>query len=56
MGAFAPTFATEMSERSVMRVLFTTIAGTGHFNPLVPYAQEMQRRGHEVQVANAQRR
>jgi UDP:flavonoid glycosyltransferase YjiC (YdhE family) len=34
-----------------MRVLFTTIAGAGHFLPLVPYAQEMRRRGHEVQVA-----
>ena len=38
-----------------MRVLFTTIAGTGHFNPLVPYAQEMLRRGHEVQVATPEK-
>lgn len=37
-----------------MRILFSTIAGTGHFNPLVPYAQEMQRRGHDVQVAAAE--
>ena len=35
-----------------MRILFTSIAGTGHFNPLIPYAQEMQRRGHEVRVAS----
>jgi UDP:flavonoid glycosyltransferase YjiC (YdhE family) len=38
-----------------MRVLFTTIAATGHFYPLVPYAQEMQRRGHEVQVATPEK-
>jgi len=34
-----------------MRVLFTTINGTGHFNPLIPYASEMLRRGYEVRVA-----
>jgi UDP:flavonoid glycosyltransferase YjiC (YdhE family) len=34
-----------------MRILFTTIGGTGHFNPLIPYAREMLRRGYEVRVA-----
>lgn len=34
-----------------MRVLFTTINGMGHFNPLFPYATEMLRRGYEVRVA-----
>ena len=34
-----------------MRIIFTSIFGAGHFNPLVPYALEMQRRGHEVRVA-----
>ena len=34
-----------------MRILFTSIVGAGHFAPLVPYATEMQRQGHEVRVA-----
>jgi UDP:flavonoid glycosyltransferase YjiC (YdhE family) len=34
-----------------MRILFTTIPGSGHFNPLVPTAQALQRRGHDVAFA-----
>ena len=34
-----------------MRIIFTSIVGTGHFTPLLPYATEMQRRGHEVRFA-----
>jgi UDP:flavonoid glycosyltransferase YjiC (YdhE family) len=34
-----------------MRFLFTTIPGSGHFHPLVPTAQALQRRGHDVAFA-----
>jgi UDP:flavonoid glycosyltransferase YjiC (YdhE family) len=34
-----------------MRFLFTTIPGSGHFHPLVPTAQALQRRGHDVVFA-----
>jgi UDP:flavonoid glycosyltransferase YjiC (YdhE family) len=34
-----------------MRILFTTIPGTGHFNPVVPTAKALQARGHEVTFA-----
>jgi UDP:flavonoid glycosyltransferase YjiC (YdhE family) len=34
-----------------MRFLFTTIPGSGHFNPLVPTALALQRRGHDVVFA-----
>jgi UDP:flavonoid glycosyltransferase YjiC (YdhE family) len=34
-----------------MRFLFTTIPGSGHFHPMVPTAQALQRRGHEVVFA-----
>ena len=34
-----------------MRILFTTIPGSGHFHPLVPTAQALQRRGHDVAFA-----
>ena len=37
-----------------MRVLFTSLGDMGHFLPLVPYAQEMLRRGHEVVVATTE--
>jgi len=36
-----------------MRVLFTTVAGTGHFHPLVPTARALQQAGHEVAFAVA---
>jgi UDP:flavonoid glycosyltransferase YjiC (YdhE family) len=36
-----------------MRVLFTTQPGSGHFNPLVPFAQALVDAGHEVAVACA---
>ena len=34
-----------------MRFLFTAIPGSGHFHPLVPTAQALQRRGHDVAFA-----
>ncbi len=34
-----------------MRILFTTIPGSGHFNPIVPTAKALQERGHEVSFA-----
>ena len=34
-----------------MRVLFTSTQGTGHFNPLVPFARAFERAGHEVMFA-----
>jgi len=34
-----------------MRVLFTTIPGSGHFNPMVPLAHAFADRGHEVTFA-----
>jgi len=36
-----------------MRILFTSINGTGHLTPLLPYAQAFQRSGHDVLVAAA---
>lgn len=36
-----------------MRVLFTAVAGTGHFHPLVPIAKALQQAGHEVAFAVA---
>ena len=34
-----------------MRVLFTTLPGAGHWHPLVPFAEALQRAGHEVAFA-----
>ena len=34
-----------------MRFLFTTIPGSGHFNPLVPTARAIRDRGHDVAFA-----
>lgn len=36
-----------------LRILFTTVAGSGHLNPVVPLAQALARRGHEVRLATA---
>lgn len=36
-----------------MRILFTTISGSGHFHPLVPIARAAAAAGHEVAVACA---
>lgn len=36
-----------------MRILFTTLAGSGHFHPLVPLAQALERAGHVVTFATA---
>jgi UDP:flavonoid glycosyltransferase YjiC (YdhE family) len=37
-----------------MRILFTSIAKTGHLTPLLPYARALARHGHEVRVAAAE--
>ena len=34
-----------------MRILFTTIPGSGHFHPLVPTARALRLRGHDVAFA-----
>ncbi|MEA2697016.1 MAG: hypothetical protein QOI66_1287, partial [Myxococcales bacterium] len=34
-----------------MRVLFSSTRGTGHLQPLLPYAQALRAHGHEVLVA-----
>ncbi len=34
-----------------MRVLFSTTAGSGHFGPMVPFAQACRDAGHDVKVA-----
>jgi len=34
-----------------MRFLFTTLPGSGHFHPMVPTAQALQLRGHDVDFA-----
>jgi UDP:flavonoid glycosyltransferase YjiC (YdhE family) len=36
-----------------VRFLFTTLAGAGHFHPLVPPAQALQAAGHDVAFATA---
>lgn len=36
-----------------MRFLFTTLAGSGHFHPLVPVARALELTGHEVCFATA---
>lgn len=35
-----------------MRILFATTRGTGHFYPLIPYAQELVRCGHDAAFAS----
>lgn len=37
-----------------MRLLFTSLRNTGHFQPLVPFIQACLRKGHEVAVAAPQ--
>lgn len=37
----------------MVRFLFTTLAGAGHFHPLVPLALALQSAGHEVRFATA---
>ncbi len=34
-----------------MRILFTSTGGAGHLQPLLPYADALVRRGHDVRVA-----
>jgi UDP:flavonoid glycosyltransferase YjiC (YdhE family) len=38
-------------EAPQMRFLFSSTRGTGHLQPLLPYAHALQARGHEVRVA-----
>ena len=35
-----------------LRILFSSTSGAGHLGPLVPYAQALARRGHEVRVSS----
>lgn len=35
----------------ILRILFASTRGTGHFSPLLPYAKELSRRGHQVAFA-----
>jgi UDP:flavonoid glycosyltransferase YjiC (YdhE family) len=42
--------------RRALRILFTFIAGSGHFRPLIPLARAAQAAGHTVAVAGASRR
>ncbi|ATB32833.1 glycosyltransferase [Melittangium boletus] len=37
-----------------MRILFTTLLGSGHFHPLVPVARALQQAGHEVALATSE--
>ncbi len=51
---FTPTGAPSTNGNIVSmakRILFTTTAGTGHFNPMVPFAKELQSQGHTVKIA-----
>ena len=34
-----------------MRILFSSTRGTGHLQPLLPYAKAFRQRGHEVLIA-----
>ena len=43
--------STCLESHFLMKILFTSTKGTGHFRPLVPYIEELQRRGHDVQIA-----
>jgi UDP:flavonoid glycosyltransferase YjiC (YdhE family) len=45
----APAYA--MGIAMTMRILFSSTRGAGHLQPLVPFAQALVRRGHEVRVA-----
>jgi hypothetical protein len=47
-GFFSPIFPIK---DSTMRILFTSTGGAGHLQPLLPYADAMQRRGYQVRVA-----
>ena len=35
---------------SIMKILFASTGGAGHFTPLVPWIDESLRRGHDVLV------
>ena len=50
-----PRPSVERTERSIaMRVLFTTLAASGHIHPLVPVARALAEAGHEVAFACAE--
>ena len=42
-----------LSRSVAMRALFTCIGGYGHFHPMVPLAQEMERAGHGIAFATS---
>jgi len=48
-----PAWLREYEGRTAMRVLFTTMPGEGHLNPLIPLAHSLTAAGHEVAVACA---
>lgn len=46
--------ATSNRNQPSMRILFTSLPGSGHFHPLVPVAQALQQAGHEVAFASSE--
>lgn len=55
----SPWFPTEfdsvLTQGDHIRILFSSTRGTGHLQPLLPYAHALLRRGHEVRVAAPER-
>jgi UDP:flavonoid glycosyltransferase YjiC (YdhE family) len=47
----APETHRSTTKEILMRVLFATTAGEGHFGPMVPFARACAAAGHEVRVA-----
>src|SRR5689334_16032849 len=39
------------ARRDTMRILFTSTAGTGHLNPLLPVARAARAAGHDIKFA-----
>jgi UDP:flavonoid glycosyltransferase YjiC (YdhE family) len=52
-GLFGPgfKFSTFTTKDLAMRILFTSTGGTGHLQPLLPYAAALVQLGHDVRVA-----
>lgn len=51
LGATTVTYARYPPEGDPVRVLITSTSGSGHLNPLLPYARALAAAGHEVAVA-----
>jgi UDP-glucoronosyl and UDP-glucosyl transferase len=51
MTPFSAQFRTHFPACPIMRILFTSTRGAGHFNPLLPFARASARAGHELLVA-----